>query len=163
MSRRPVPEWVRAGNDDGGRVEQVDLSSINQSLLDEQVKAERLAIASEQAARLRDLQKKLDEDVRRERLHTPEALRGLPADHDAAVAYVSEEQRAVRSLRGRRRWRRLEGFDDRIDELQRRREATISELQQLNERRRKAEDADRDALATWQANGAEVAATPSEV
>jgi hypothetical protein len=99
------------------------------------------------------VQKKMMEDVRRERMHT-RGYADLPLDQDAARQELTDEQRYPRmpSKHGRR-WKAVAAIDADIERIQGEQERLRSQGAILHARIPAAEQADVQALANWHENG----------
>ncbi len=96
---------------------------------------------------------KMRADVAAERLHT-RAAGSLPLNRERAQLELSEEQRAHRSSRPRkRRWRELDKFDREIDELTAKQDAAGVRLTEAEARLNDAPRQDSETLAAWIAAG----------
>ncbi len=97
-------------------------------------------------------QEAMQSDVARTRLHWRGAAH-LPLDQQDARRELTEEQRALRSTRPRRRWKQLDKFDAEVDRLQQRQAAAMARVQAAEQRLQQAPADDARDLAAWIVEG----------
>jgi hypothetical protein len=101
-----------------------------------------------------ETQRKMQDELRRERLSVRGELGSLPVDRDRARREITDEERVLRNSRPRnRRWRALEKLDREVDRLTHEHAAAIAELQAAEQALAAAPDHDARTLADWLAAG----------